>query len=137
MANLDYKSRSLSQLYVFYERLNTEFNGKNKQLYDNVNSSLNKIRNEYRENFRIVTNLRSMSKNELNKELSLLKNIFQVPLDIDFEREGAAKELIDTLNNYSLMGALQSAQSSKELVSTHSTIEEPLVIAIPSSAISL
>lgn len=100
MANLDYKSRSLSQLYVFYERLNTEFNGKNKQLYDNVNSSLNKIRNEYRENFRIVTNLRSMSKNELNKELSLLKNIFQVPLDIDFERAGAAKELIDTLNNY-------------------------------------
>ena len=75
MANLDYKSRSLSQLYVFYERLNTEFNGKNKQLYDNVNSSLNKIRNEYRENFRIVTNLRSISKNELNKELSLLENI--------------------------------------------------------------
>ena len=36
MANLDYKSRSLSQLYVFDERLNTEFNGKNKQLYDNV-----------------------------------------------------------------------------------------------------
>ena len=57
----------------------------------NVNSSLNKIRNEYRENFRIITNLRSMSKNELNKELSLLKNIFQVPLDIDFERTGAAK----------------------------------------------
>ena len=28
------------------------------------------------------------------------KNIFQVPLDIDFERAGAAKELIDTLNNY-------------------------------------
>ena len=28
MADLNYKSRSLSQLYVFYERLNTEFNGK-------------------------------------------------------------------------------------------------------------
>lgn len=100
MADLDYKSRSLSQLYVFYERLNTEFNGKNKQLYDNVNSSLNKIRNEYRENFRIVSTLRMMSKNELNKELLLLKNVFQVPLNIDLDRKGAAKELIDTLNNY-------------------------------------
>lgn len=100
MANLDYKSRSLSQLYVFYERLNTEFNGKNKQLYDNVNSSLNKIRNEYRENFRIVTTLKAMSNNELEKELSLLKNIFQVPLKINFQEEGAAKQLIDALNNY-------------------------------------
>lgn len=100
MAELDYKSRSLSELYVFYERLNTEFDGKNKQLYDNVNSSLNKVRNEYRENFRMVANLKTMSKNELNKELSLLKNIFQVPLNIDFEQPGAAKDLIDTLNNY-------------------------------------
>lgn len=119
MANLDYKSRSLSQLYVFYERLNTEFNGKNKQLYDNVNSSLNKIRNEYRENFRIVTNLRSMSKNELNKELSLLKNIFQVPLDIDFERAGAAKELIDTLNNY--MNLKEVYQRSLNLLNKNQT----------------
>ena len=74
--------------------------GKNKLLYDNVNSSLNKVRSEYRENSRMVTNLRTMSKNELNKELSLLKNIFQVPLNIDFDKAGAVKELIDTLNNY-------------------------------------
>ena len=125
MANLDYKSRSLSQLYVFYERLNTEFNGKNKQLYDNVNSSLDKIRNEYRENFRIVTNLRSMSKNELNKELSLLKNIFQVPLDIDFERVGAAKELIDTLNNYmNLKAVYQRSLSLLNKDSVHLSVAQ-------------
>ena len=125
MANLDYKSRSLSQLYVFYERLNTEFNGKNKQLYDNVNSSLNKIRNEYRENFRIITNLRSMSKNELNKELSLLKNIFQVPLDIDFERAGAAKELIDTLNNYmNLKAVYQRSLSLLNKDSVHLSVAQ-------------
>lgn len=100
MADLEYKSRSLSQLYVFYERLNTEFDGKNKTLYDNVNTSLNKISQEYKENFRIVSNLKSMSKNELNKELNLLKTIFKVPLNIDFQTAGAAKELIDTLNNY-------------------------------------
>lgn len=119
MADLNYKSRSLSQLYVFYERLNTEFNGKNKLLYDNVNSSLNKIRNEYRKNSRMVTNLRTMSKNELDKELSLLKNIFQVPLDIDFDRAGAVKELIDTLNNYMNLKAVY--QRSLSLLNKNNT----------------
>lgn len=100
MAELDYKSRSLSGLFVYYERLKSEFDGKNRSLYDNVNSSLNSIRSEYRENTRISLKLQTMSKNELAKELSLLKNVFSAPLDINFNKPGEAKKLIDTLNNY-------------------------------------
>lgn len=99
MAELDYKSTSLSDLYVFYDRLKDD-GDKQKLLWNNINSALGKISSAYEDSTRIVNTLDSMASSELQKELNLLQSVFKVKLVIDFNEAGAAKKLIDTINSY-------------------------------------
>lgn len=95
------KIKSLSQGYVFYERLKEEKDPEKRQLYDIANEGVEKYVNFYQDNDlnAIATKLLSMSQQELIKEQSALHQVFDLPTGfIDLDDPKQVKDLIETFN---------------------------------------
>lgn len=88
--------RSLSQQYVFYERLKDD--KQNSGLYSTIQNSLNSVSLVVNDIDSYASQLYAMAANELSKEKALLRNIFNIDLNIDLQNPSSVKQLIDTLN---------------------------------------
>lgn len=94
------KAKSLSQLYVFYNRLNEDPNPMHVQLYNNVKAALSTQHAELKELEGQSQHIRDMAQAEADKELRLLNNIFQANVSLDFTDKNSIKNFIDTLNTF-------------------------------------
>ena len=88
--------RSLSQQYVFYERLKDD--KQNSGLYSTIQNSLNSVSLVVNDIDSYASQLHAMAANELSKEKALLRNIFNIDLNIDLQNPSSVKQLIDTFN---------------------------------------
>ena len=95
MPDLNTRSKSLSQLYVFYNRLQDDGYS---DLYGYVRSSLDAQSTELTEAINNVNNLKYMAQQEANKETSLLNTIFNANVSVDLNDNASIKQFIDTLN---------------------------------------
>ena len=95
MPNFEVKNKSLSQLYVFYERLKRDgyldLYGYVNRALDTQSSDLNKILSS-------ASTIYSIAKKEAIKEQALLNEIFNANIQIDLDDNKSLKEFIDVLN---------------------------------------
>ena len=82
MPNAITKSRSLSQLYVFYERLKDDGY---MDLYGYVNKSLDTQGADLSDFTGAISNLRTMAGREATKEKNLINKIFNANISIDLK----------------------------------------------------
>lgn len=97
MPNIQTKSRSLSQLYVFYERLKDDGY---INLYGYVNSALDTQGANLNEILSTASTIRSIAQREATKEQNLLNKIFNANIIIDLNDNRSLKNFIDTFNSY-------------------------------------
>ena len=97
MADLDFKAKTLSGQWVFYENLKEN---NQIELYNAAKNGLNRVSEGLR-NDSVPARLYSMSKEEAKKEEALLRKVFGVSIDFNPEDRDFYKELIRALN-YSL-----------------------------------
>ena len=88
--------RTLSRGYVFYERLKDDGY---ESLYSTVKQNLVGISASAKSMGEQSERLFTMSDAELQKELSLIRNIFGINLQLNLREPGAITELINTLNS--------------------------------------
>lgn len=94
------KIKSLSQGYVFYERLRDEENDELKQLYNTALHGVQQYTSFYQapDLNNVSAQLLAMSSQELAKEQRALLSLFDVQLDLNLDDPAATKQLIDAFN---------------------------------------
>lgn len=97
MPNAITRSRSLSQLYVFYERLKDDGY---MDLYGYVNSSLDTQGAELNNVVSTTSTLRTMAQREAIKEQNLINKIFNTSITVDLTNSASIKSFIDALNAF-------------------------------------
>lgn len=95
MPNAITRSRSLSQLYVFYERLKDDGY---MDLYGYVNRSLDTQGADLSDFTGAISNLRSMAGREAIKEKNLINKIFNANISIDLKDRNSIQDFIRALN---------------------------------------
>lgn len=95
MPNLNTQSKSLSQLYVYYNRLQDDGY---IDLYGYIKNSLNTQNTELTEAVNDINNLKYIAQQEANKEVSLLNTIFNANVSVDLNDNASIKQFINTLN---------------------------------------
>ena len=93
MAELDFKARTLSGQWVFYENLKDN----NIELYNAAKNGLNRVSENLRDDS-VPARLYTMSKEEAKKEVALLQKVFNVPIRFNPESRDFYRELIQSLN---------------------------------------
>lgn len=93
MAELDFKARTLSGQWVFYENLKDN----NIELYNAAKNGLSRVSENLRDSS-VPARLYTMSKEEAKKEVALLQRVFNVPIHFNPESRDFYRELIQSLN---------------------------------------
>ena len=92
------KFKSLSQWYIFYNRLQNDPNPQNVALYNSARAALNTNYAELNEVESKLMALQGMADAEEAKERRLLEQIFQTTINIDWQDKSSVKDFIDTFN---------------------------------------
>lgn len=108
MPRISRRNYTLAQLFVFYERLKTDNLDRNSlsggyintsQLFDIAVNAFSGVNSEVFQITQSGAVIRGVAERELQKEINLVKHIFNANVTVDFKNTASVKEFIDTLND--------------------------------------
>ena len=108
MPKISRMNYTLAQLFVFYERLSTDnldrksLSGgyiNTSQLFDIAVNAFSGVNSEVFQITQSGAVIRGVAERELQKEINLVKHIFNANVTVDFKNTNSVKEFIDTLND--------------------------------------
>ena len=94
------RNHTLAELFVFYDRLATDFGGINIDLYNAAKNSFDVVSTEIGNIIQSGAIIRKIGENEAKKEQNLLKYIFNANITVDFTNKDSIKQFVDALNKY-------------------------------------
>jgi len=89
---------TLGQLFVYYERLDTDNDGINRPLYLAAKNAFSAVSTEIGDIIQTASVIRKIGEAERQKEENLLNTIFNANVNVDLDDKDSVKEFISTLN---------------------------------------
>lgn len=96
MPRISRRNYALAQMFVFYERLKKDGY---EELYKAADDGFIQVSNEVAKIIDSSTVIRQIGEAEARKEQNLLRKIFNVDIEVNFNDKSSVKDFIDTLND--------------------------------------
>lgn len=111
---IDVDSQSLSSHLVFYKRLETDDNGKRAKLYNKVRSKMLEAVDAADRPVTLTRRLREQAKKEREKEIALIQDFFNAPIDPELTSPRKVMEFLDVFNSF--MNIQDIYERNKQLI---------------------